>query len=65
MSDLAPAVVERLAYRPPEVAAVLGISKSRVYELMASGRLEYRQISTQVRLIPRTAIEAFLAGDAG
>lgn len=62
LAPVARDTVERLAYRPQEAAAALGISKSRVYELMATGQLHYRQVSTQCRLVPRAAIDAYLAG---
>jgi excisionase family DNA binding protein len=52
--------VERIAYRPQEAAAALGLSRARVYELMAEGRLAYKQVD-RVRLIPRSAIDALLA----
>jgi excisionase family DNA binding protein len=67
MSDLTPGVqdaVERLAYRPREAAAALGLSRARVYELMAEGRIDYRQIGS-VRLIPRTALDALLSDSDG
>lgn len=47
----------RIFYRPREAAAVAGLSPSRIYELMAAGQLEYRQVGS-VRLIPRTSLEA-------
>jgi excisionase family DNA binding protein len=49
--------VDRIAYRPAEAAAALGLSRSRVYELMAEGVIAYRQIGS-VRLIPRAAVDA-------
>jgi excisionase family DNA binding protein len=49
--------VDRIAYRPAEAAAALGISRSRIYELMAEGHIAYRQIGG-VRLIPRAAVDA-------
>jgi excisionase family DNA binding protein len=56
--------VDRIAYRPTEAAAALGLSRSRVYELMAEGQLAYRQIG-QTRLIPRTALDALLGDSDG
>jgi excisionase family DNA binding protein len=67
MPALAPSVaeqVDRLAYRPGEAAAALGLSRSRVYELMAQGVIPYRQIGS-VRLIPRTALDNLLASSDG
>jgi excisionase family DNA binding protein len=54
--------LDRLAYRPQEAAAALGLSRIRVYELMAAGVIEYRQVGG-VRLIPRATLDALLEGD--
>lgn len=51
--------VDRLAYRPREAAEALGISRARIYELMAQGVIAYRQLDG-VRLIPRAALDALL-----
>jgi excisionase family DNA binding protein len=59
MSD--PDEPQRLAYKPSEVARLLGVSDTVVYELMASGRLEYRQLGPRLRLVSHAAIERFLA----
>jgi predicted DNA-binding transcriptional regulator AlpA len=37
------AMEDRLQYRVPEVAVILNISRSKVYELFSSGDLEIRQ----------------------
>jgi excisionase family DNA binding protein len=55
--------VERVAYRPAEAADAIGVSRSRIYELMAAGLLPYRQVGS-VRLIPRAALEALVAVEA-
>ena len=53
--------VDKIGYRVSEVVAATGLNRSRVYELMAEGRLAYRQIGG-VRVIPRSAIEALIEG---
>jgi excisionase family DNA binding protein len=49
----------KLAYRIAEAAEVLGISRSKAYELVASGELPSVKIGT-VRRVPVTALEAKL-----
>jgi excisionase family DNA binding protein len=44
-----------------ETARELGISRSLVYELLASGALRSARIGRR-RLIPREAVEEFIAG---
>ncbi len=51
-----------LAYRPADAAAALGISRSRLYELMAAGKITGRKISAQVTVIPRAELERYLDG---
>jgi excisionase family DNA binding protein len=41
---------DRLLYRVPEVALILNISRSKVYELFASGELESVKID-RIRLV--------------
>lgn len=48
-----------LLYRPEEGARALGLSRARVFELMASGELESIRIGRS-RRIPRQALEAFV-----
>ena len=52
----------RLAYRPNEVPAVLGVSRAAVYEMLKSGQLGSTKIGGK-RLIPRREIERLLRGD--
>lgn len=59
----APAAVERLAYKPNEAAAALGIGRNRVFELMKSNELASVKYG-RTRLIPRKAIERFLDTEA-
>ena len=44
-----------------ETARELGISRSLIYELLASGALRSAKIGRR-RLIPREAVEEFIAG---
>lgn len=50
---------ERLAYKPTDAAAALGISRARVFELMRDGSLHSVRYG-RTRLIPKLAIERFL-----
>jgi excisionase family DNA binding protein len=51
----------RLAYRPDELQSILGIGKTKVFDLLKSG--EIRSIKKGgVRLVPVSALEEFLAG---
>jgi excisionase family DNA binding protein len=52
--------VERLLYRPNEAATALGISRSKLYVLMASGQIESVQVGT-ARRIPIDALRSFIA----
>lgn len=54
---------ERLAYRPNDAAALLGIGRNRVFELLKSGELHSVRYG-RTRLIPRKAIERFLETEA-
>ncbi|TVR25379.1 MAG: DNA-binding protein [Nitriliruptor sp.] len=50
----------KLLYRINEASEVSSISRSRLYELMASGELESVKLGS-TRLIPHAALEAFVA----
>ncbi len=55
--------VEQLLIRPVEAAAMLSISKSKIYELLADGRVRSVRIGGCLR-IPRAALERLAeAGD--
>jgi excisionase family DNA binding protein len=56
-------VSDRLSYSPAEAAAVLGLSRSGVYELVRAGRIKVVKVGART-LITRTALEAFLADAA-
>lgn len=49
----------KLLVRVDEAAARLGISRSKLYELMAAGHIAYVKIGRSVR-IPTTALEEFV-----
>jgi excisionase family DNA binding protein len=53
-------VDERRVYNVLEAAAVLGIGRSKLYELMASGEIRTIHIG-RLRKIPVAAIDEFLA----
>lgn len=53
--------VPRLCVSPQELARMLGISKSRVYQALAAGELPSRRIGRRW-VIPLPAVEAWLAG---
>ena len=48
-----------LAYRPKDIATMLGISRSTVYQLIADGRLPARKLGAAT-VIRRCDLEAFL-----
>lgn len=53
-------LVDSLLMRAGEVAAVLSLGRSKVYELMASGALPTVRIGRAVR-VPRAALEEWVA----
>ena len=57
-------VVERLAYRPSEVAKVIGSSRAFAYQLVKEGAIRSVR-SGRAIFVPREAIEEFLAGRDG
>lgn len=62
MSKLVPAAataVERLAYSPNEAAAVLGISRARLYQLLDDGTIPSVKLGRR-RLIRRDALVSLL-----
>jgi excisionase family DNA binding protein len=50
----------KLLHTATEAADALGISRSRIYELMAAGELEYVKLGRS-RRIPADALETFVA----
>lgn len=55
--------VQPLAYTIPEAAALLGVGRTTVYELIRSGELPSIRIR-RGRRVTRAAIEAYLADRA-
>jgi len=53
-------VTTKLLYRISEASEVSSISRSRLYELMATGELESVKLGS-TRLVPHDALEAFVA----
>ncbi len=54
---------EKLAYPVPEACALAGFSRSKLYELISSGELRTVKRAGR-RLVLRTDLTAFLAGEA-
>jgi excisionase family DNA binding protein len=52
---------QKLLYRIPEAAQALGLSRVKIYQLMASGELGSVKINT-VRRIPADDLHRFVAG---
>lgn len=55
--------MERLMLRPIEAAEAIGIGRSKVYELLASGELPSIRIGSSVR-VPVEALKAWIAKQA-
>jgi excisionase family DNA binding protein len=53
-------IVEQLLFRPDEAAQRLGIGRTKVYELMASGELRSVKIGA-ARRVSATALADFVA----
>lgn len=54
----------RLTRKPEEAAPMLGVGRNGVYDLIRSGQLRSIRVGRKI-LIPLTAIEEFLSGEAG
>ena len=52
--------MDKVLLRPTEAAEVMGIGRSKVYQLIASGDLPAIRIGASVR-VPVTALEAWIA----
>jgi len=53
-------VIDKLLLKPAEAAHVLGIGRTKLFELLASGALESVQIGHS-RRVPTDAVDSFLA----
>jgi excisionase family DNA binding protein len=51
---------ERLTYTVDEVAAVLGLSRSKTYELIARGEIPAVALSSRRKLVARVVVERLL-----
>jgi excisionase family DNA binding protein len=51
--------MERLLLRPAEVADLIGIGRSKVYEMLASGELPSVRVGGGLR-VPRTGLEEWV-----
>ena len=49
--------VERILYRPSEAAEAIGVSRSRVYELIASGEIPSIKVGSVRRVPVRELLE--------
>ena len=56
---MAAAPIEKLLYKPEEAAKALGIGRSKIYALMATGQLESVLVGGS-RRIPLEALHAFI-----
>lgn len=52
--------MEKLLYAVTEAAEATGLGRSKLYQLMADGKIESVKCGKR-RLIPRDALEAFVA----
>jgi excisionase family DNA binding protein len=53
----------RLTYSVEEVADVLGLSRSKTYELVAQGEIPVVPLAGRRKLIARATVERLLAGE--
>lgn len=54
--------MQRQTFTVAEAAVVLGISRSKAYELVAAGAIRTLPVESRRRLIPRAALEELLGG---
>jgi excisionase family DNA binding protein len=59
MRDRATVATDRLAYRPDEAANLLGLGKSKFYQLLAESDIKTVQVG-RATLIPRSELLRFL-----
>jgi excisionase family DNA binding protein len=53
-------MTDRLLLRPEEVAELIGVGRTKVYELMGSGLIRSVKIGNS-RRVPRIAVDEFVA----
>ncbi len=56
--------MHRLLYRPEEGAELLGISRARIFQLIASGAIDSVKIG-RARRIPQAALERYVDSLSG
>jgi excisionase family DNA binding protein len=61
--DSSHATVERLTYTVDEVAAILGLSRSKTYDLVAQGHIPTVPLAGRRRLIARQTLQRLLRGE--
>ncbi len=59
MNEKSSVVGERMAYSPGEVADLLGLGKSKIYDMIRRQELPYVKLGSLTR-IPRSALETWL-----
>ncbi len=59
MSEKSRGLEERMAYSPGEVADLLGLGKSKIYDMIRRQELPYVKLGSLTR-IPRSALETWL-----
>lgn len=52
--------VEKVVYSVPEVAALLGVSRDKVYQLVRANQLPHKRVGRQIR-IPVRLFQAWIA----
>jgi excisionase family DNA binding protein len=52
--------MERLTFTVPEVAQLLGISRSAAYELVAAGHIPAVPLGTRRKVVARHVVEALI-----
>jgi excisionase family DNA binding protein len=52
-------MTDRLLYRPAEVGELIGVSRARAYELIASGMIPSIRIGSSIR-VPADALRAWI-----
>lgn len=55
--------MQPVAFRPDAIPGVLGIGRTKVFELIRTGQLRSIKVG-RARLVPATAIAEFLRGSA-
>lgn len=50
-----------LSYRPEQVSAITGLSRTKIFELIADGTLESKRVG-KARLVLARSVERFIEG---